>query len=104
VCQAEIGELVFFREPGLTFDRIFGRACWVQTADSVDLQKHQNTITAEIEVSVGLGLCEREREQERVNIVVPKSWCMFDIVNCFIYSNHDGGWFEPSSQASARVI
>jgi len=29
-CRAEIGDLVFFREPGLNFDRSFGSVLWVQ--------------------------------------------------------------------------
>ena len=49
----------------------------------MDVQKNQNTITAEIEIGVGQGLFELEREQEGVNIVVPKSWCLFEAVKCF---------------------
>jgi hypothetical protein len=30
------------------------------------------------------GLCELKREQAGVNIVVPKLWCMFEAVKCFL--------------------
>jgi len=83
-CQAEIGDLVFFRKPGLDFDRSFGSVFWVQHRDVIDVQKHQNTIAAQIEVGVGQRLFELEREHEGVNIVVPKSWCLFETVKCFL--------------------
>jgi len=82
-CRSEIPDLVFFRKPGLDFNRSFGSVFWVQHRDVVDVQKHQNTIAAEIEIGVGQGLCEFEREQEGVNIVVPKSWCLLEAVKCF---------------------
>jgi hypothetical protein len=84
VCWAEIGDLVFFRQPGLDFHRSFGSVFRVHHRDVIDLQKHQNTIAAEIEVGVGQGLFELEREQDRVNIAVPKSWCLFETVKCFL--------------------
>jgi len=88
-CRSEIRDLVFFRKPGLDFNRSFGSVFRVQHRDVVDVQKHQNTISAEMEVGVGQGLCELEREQEGVNIVVPKSWCLFEAVKCFLQSNND---------------
>jgi len=72
-CRAEIGDLVFFREPSLDFDRSFGSVFRVQHRDIVDIHKHQNTIAAELEVGVRQGLFELEREQEGVDIIVPKS-------------------------------
>jgi len=93
-CRAEIRDLVFFREPGLDFDRSFGSIFWVQHRDVVDVQKHQNTIAAEIEVGVGQGLFELERDQEGVNIVVPKSWRLFETLKCFLWSNNDRGCVE----------
>jgi len=83
-CRAEIGDLVFFGEPGLDFDRSFRTGFRVLHRDVVDVQKHQNTIAAEIEVRVGRGLFGLEREQEGVNIVVPKSWCSLEAVKCFL--------------------
>ena len=83
-CWAEIRNLVLFREPGLDFNRSFGSVFWVHHRDVVDVQKHQNTIAVEIEVGVGQGLCKIEREQEGVNIIVPKSWCLFEAVKCFL--------------------
>jgi len=88
-CRPEIRNLVFFRKPGLDFDRCFGSVCWVQHRDVVDVQKHQNTIAVEIEVGVGQGLCELESEQQCVNIVVPKWWCLFEAVKCFLELNND---------------
>jgi len=70
-CLTEIGDLVLFRDPGPDFDRSFGSVFRVQHSDVVDVQKHQNTIGAEIEVGVGQGLFEPERVQEGVDIVVP---------------------------------
>ena len=84
VYWAEIGDLVFFREPGLDFDGSFGSVFWVQHGDVVDVQKHQITIAVETEGGVGQGLYELEREQEGVNIVVPKLWCLFEAVKCFL--------------------
>jgi hypothetical protein len=83
-CQADIGDVVFFREPGLDFDRSYGGIFRLQHCDVIDEQKNQNTITAEIEVGVGKELFEFKREQEGVNIVVPKSWCLFEAVMCFL--------------------
>ena len=60
-CWAEIREVVFFPEPGLDFESNFGRFFPVQHSDVVDVQKHENTIAAEIEVGVGQGLFEHER-------------------------------------------
>ena len=73
MCRAVIGDLVFFREPGLHFDFSFGSVFRVQHRDVGHVQKHQNTIAAEIEVGVGQGPFELEREEEGVNIVVPSS-------------------------------
>jgi len=76
-CRAEIGDFELSQEPGLNFDPSFGSILWVQNFDVVDVQKHQNTITAEMEVGIGLRLGESDREQAAVNFVVPKSWCLF---------------------------
>jgi len=82
--QAKIGDLVFFQECGLNFDHSIGSVFWVQHWDIVDIQKHQNTIDFEIEVGVGLGLCDFEREPEGVNIIVAKSWYLFESVQWFL--------------------
>jgi hypothetical protein len=37
----------------------------------------------------GLRLCELEREQEGVNIIVPKSWCLFQTIKCLLESDND---------------
>jgi len=54
----------------------------------------------EIEVTVGQGLSELEREQESVNIVVPKSWCLFEAVKWFLSLNYHRRCFEALRPAS----
>jgi len=47
-CREVIGALIFFRQPGLNFVRSLNSILWVHQRHVIDVQKHQNTITAEI--------------------------------------------------------
>jgi len=82
--RAKIGDHEFIQKPGLDFDHSLGSVLCVQHRDVVDVQAQLNTIAAEIVVRVGLRPSEFEREQVGFNIVVAKSWCLFEAVKCFL--------------------